>query len=68
MADIADDVKSILSGVDALATAVTALTTAVSAISAPTVDFTPVLAAIAGVAAQLQPTPVAAPVEAAPAA
>lgn len=60
MVDIADNVIALQASVAALTTQVTALTTAVAAIpttSVPaTVDFTPVLTAIAGVAAQLNPT------------
>jgi L-serine deaminase len=69
---LADEIKqlkekimTIEDQVSGLVTAVTALTAAVAAIPtapvAPTVDFTPILDAIASVAAQLQPTPAPAP-------
>lgn len=54
--DIADRVEKVNAAVGELAAQVTALDAKVSAITAPTVDFTAVLAAIADVKAQLFPT------------
>lgn len=61
MTDIADNVIAVEVAVTALTAQVTALATAVVAIQATTVDLTPVLDAIAGVATMLSPTPAPAP-------
>ena len=62
MADIMDLVIDLGTKVDALASAITAVKTDVDALKVPIapVDLTPVLAAIADVKAQLEPTPPAA--------
>lgn len=61
MADIADDVKTVLATVTALQATVAELQTQVAALQAPVApaptDLTPVLDAIADVKAQLVPTP-----------
>jgi hypothetical protein len=56
MSDIADNVAATLTAVHELTAQVSNLATAVAAIQAPTVDLQPVLDAIAGVSAKLEPT------------
>jgi len=60
MSDIADNVIALQGAVNSLTTEIASLTAAVGALqapAAPTVDLSPVLAAIADIKAQLVPTP-----------